>query len=170
MNKKILGIIIALVLVVLIIVGLLVFIPKKKKVSSTFDLEGYKVTISANPIENDNRDTYFTTSFEVVSNNTGKKEVSMYFVDFDGIYKDKLPKDVKDIKINNKTFKYIQTQSNYDADLYYQIPNTNEYILIGISGGSVYSDGVQLKLLAPVDDKLLNSKELADTLDFDINK
>jgi hypothetical protein len=168
--KALIGVIIfGIIFTIFIVTWIIISISSREyKKRYLFNMEDYKINISSTPIQNDNRETYYTTSFEFVTENTGKKEVRTYFVDFDGIYKDKLPKDVKEVKINKKTFKYTQEQSDYDADLYYQIPKTHEYILIGVSGGSVYVNGVQLKMLAPVDEELLNSKELADVLDFDI--
>ena len=68
-------------------------------------------------------------------------------------------------------FDYYIDISGWNAKLYYPIPNGNGQLVIKISGGTIYiPTGERVNTLAMVNRKVLESKELAEILDFSIRK
>lgn len=179
MNKKLI-IIIGILLVVVIIAGILIFKISTGslnvgKYSNSVNIKGYNISIDAKKEEvPSGNEAKFRTSFTKVDGDHNK---NTYYVDFknvfeyeDGVVYDMVPPDGT-IKINGKEFNYYLDSSGWEASLYYSIPKTKGELIIEIKGGNIYApNGSQLKTLATVNEKVLQSKELAEVLKFNVSK
>ncbi len=182
MNKKI-GIITGVIIVIIILVVAVCIFTKSDSnkensenetgsfSNTSFSINGYTIDIKSKEVGHPSEGTYFETSFELSSNNK-----STYFVDFvdlkDIENSDKTYNSAKEeVTINDKTYNYFIEEDTWNATLYYQIPKENKYLIIEVRGGDVFdSEGNQVKTLANIDKKVLNSKELAEILNYTITK
>ena len=149
---------------------------KKKEVNKKISIEGYDISVKSLNKESDKyANSYFTTYFEKKNydkelNKTARKT---FYVSYDGIEKkDKISNFAfdKTVKINGKTFYYIIEGNSWNVALYYEI-SADEYLVIKVHGGRViYSDGEECKCLATVDENILKSKEMSNSLIFKIKK
>ena len=192
MNKKKIEIIVILS-VIIVIFGVCIFVSKhnSKQIKVQNEIEdetgafnkmsivinGYTININSKEVGHPSHESIFSTSFNIISNHK-KNSYTVDFVDLitasdntnnNGIVYDIAKPEV--IKINGKKFDYYLDESNCSATLYYIIPDGKGSLSIKVSGGSVFdSKGNLLDTLAPVNKKVLKSKELAGILNFTVSQ
>ena len=184
MNRKMIGII-GIIIIIFVIVGILLYNQKHNSIQNGIDgfnkksisIKGYTININSKKVGNSSDKSYFNTSFDIKDND---KKINKYNVDFvdlelfsdsdnDGIIYD--VERPEEVTINDKKYEYYLSNYNLNATLYYRLPDGKGRLIIEVRGGNVFdSRGEQLKKLAVVDNKVLESKELAEILDFSVNK
>ncbi len=186
MNKKSIKIIVVL-FIIIIIVGVGVFILNHKLASNeteTFNkisitIKGYTVNINSKEVGHPSSESYFNTSFNIIDNNQYTNTYNVDFIDLkldsENTSDGEINYDIarpEEVTINDKKFNYYLDDSDGNATsatLSYVIPDGS--LVIKVSGVSVFdSNGKQVKTSALVDKKVLESNELAEILNFTVNK
>ena len=188
-NGVIIGIIVA-ILIIIVVGTIFMNLNKTRNIPNTnpeggetgsfskgsFTIDDYTINLNSAKDGHPQPNSYFSTSISIIDD---EKIESNYNINFsDIIDSNTMPYDSnfnvyeEDIvSINGKDYKYYINNSAWNAILCYTIPNENKDLIIKINGGDVFSsDGVQLKHLAHIDKEFLNSKELAEVLNYTITK
>ena len=185
MNKKFFGII-GVLAVIIVVIGVYMFSTKHKSTQNetvavnkmSITIKGYTMDINSKEVGHASSKSYFNTSFDIIDKDNNKCTYYVDFVDLnlisDNTGNDGIIDDIarpKEITINGKKFEYYLDESNWNATLYYRIPDGEGQLIIKVSGGGVFdSEGNQAKMLAYVDEKVLESDELAEILKFSVHK
>ena len=136
--------------------------------------EGYKIDINSSKKGHPVSGSLFTTSFEIENDD---ETTYNYRVDYEDIHVypegtvlDRVPFET--IKINDKKFDYTIEEGRTVAHLTYWIPGDDlAEVNITLRGQNCFAkDGTQIKMMAPITEEVLSSKELAGILDFTVEE
>ncbi len=187
MNQKLIKIIVVLFVIIVVIVGVCAFIFNRESAPDeteelnkmSITIKGYTIDIASKEVGHSSSESYFSTSFNIIDDNNYTNTYNVEFVDLklssENTSDGSITYDIarpEEVTINGKEFNYYLDDSeeySTSATLYYIIPDGS--LTIKVYGGSVFdSNGDQLKRLAFVNKEVLESKELAEVLNFTIKK
>ena len=142
----------------------------------TVESNGYKININSKKPGHPEAGSLFTTSFDIEHDNgdtryTYRLDYNKVITYQDGTILDRKP--FKTIEINNKKFDYVtDEEGSTKLHLSYWLPGDEMAELdIVITGMSAFNkDGTQAKFMPQVDEDVLKSKELAEVLNFTVEK
>lgn len=142
----------------------------------SFTIGDYTINLNSAESGHPEPGSYFSTSISIENNQKIESNYNIYFSDIIDSNTTPYGSDFNvyeegNVSVNGKEYKYYIDNSSWNAILCYTIPNENKELIIKINGSDVFnSDGVQLKHLATIDKEFLNSKELAEVLNYTITK
>ena len=174
---------IALAIILVFSLGLVIKHGIDNKTPATIiNIDNYKLVVHGKSVDSKPENSYFTTSFKEI--NRIDKEYYIIYVDFletvsqnattytDGYGHIQTINKQKQLRIRDKKYSY-NFDNNYtcggNATLYYDIPNSDDMLIIKVRGGEIYFfDGAQAKCLTSVTESTLRNKKLKNVLDFKI--